>query len=482
MLGRTALLAALVGLLLVASACGDEGAVSSPTLSLSPTVGPSPSPTPSRSPSPASPTPTPASAAVPAVIEGVAVRPLVLGDEIAFPDDLALILETGCWQCDGPTGGFLRVYRDPSGQLRTDTLISMSSPWLPRRIVTTKEGTQAEEQPYVTGFAVRGDASEMVVSVCVRQSCGSGGLDAWSGGAETLLIRSTDGGVSWQEMGRLKRGGGVISFAGPDELLVVGWEAELAPPTFYLYPGDDRLTPPVGAPDAWPLFAFEGQVIWQSSAGKLVRGDGSTFVDLGPGAYAYAPFNGPDASAALTLPWSWDSGTSPHSGEYHYYLTDLSSDGRIISAVVAPDFLVAGARVAPDTIAANVGITEEELSRAVTGFFLGILPAIADLEAGVVNPIAEPFLEPDYKGGRSLVRALQWGPFARVLAPGSCLNVRAEPSLSARALQCAADGVLLRGIGLRHAGETVGAEGVTWLYVRTPDGVEGWASTAFLGR
>ncbi|MFQ6097419.1 MAG: hypothetical protein ACE5O2_06775, partial [Armatimonadota bacterium] len=45
--------------------------------------------------------------------------------------------------------------------------------------------------------AVSPDASEMVVSVCLREWCGSGGLDAWSPNARTVLFRSMDGGRTW---------------------------------------------------------------------------------------------------------------------------------------------------------------------------------------------------------------------------------------------------------------------------------------------
>ena len=60
---------------------------------------------------------------------------------------------------------------------------------------------------------------------------------------------------------------------------------------------------------------------------------------------------------------------------------------------------------------------------------------------------------------------------------GSCLNVRAEPAMTAAVLACAADGVLLR-----DTGETREVDGATWRRVVTPAGVDGWASSQFLER
>jgi hypothetical protein len=67
------------------------------------------------------------------------------------------------------------------------------------------------------------------------------------------------------------------------------------------------------------------------------------------------------------------------------------------------------------------------------------------------------------------------GRFARVAGAGDCLNVRTTPGATAEVLGCYADGVLLG-----TNGETVTAEGRTWLSVRTPDGRNGVAAAEFL--
>jgi hypothetical protein len=60
---------------------------------------------------------------------------------------------------------------------------------------------------------------------------------------------------------------------------------------------------------------------------------------------------------------------------------------------------------------------------------------------------------------------------------GTCLNVRAEPGPAGQVLACEAEGVSLRDLGL-----SVDLEGVTWLRVVTPAGIEGWASMQYLER
>jgi hypothetical protein len=108
------------------------------------------------------------------------------------------------------------------------------------------------------------------------------------------------------------------------------------------------------------------------------------------------------------------------------------------------------------------------------------VPVVVNLETGEYRPIVEPFVPEGgayHPYGRSLVRAVQIGPFARVVNTGACLNIRLAPSLTGEVGTCAADGVLLTEVG-----ETRDADGVTWVHVRTPAGLDGWASVNYLER
>ena len=58
----------------------------------------------------------------------------------------------------------------------------------------------------------------------------------------------------------------------------------------------------------------------------------------------------------------------------------------------------------------------------------------------------------------------------------NCLPIRTGASLDAAELDCMAEGVLLQDQG----GDVITDDGVTWLKVRTPAGIEGWSSSRYL--
>ena len=404
------------------------------------------------------------------------VVPLRVGEEAELPDNAALIIETGCWSCDGPPTGFLRVYRDPSGHIRTDDLLTIDGLGLPPRLVTMDEGVQ-EEPPYITGLAMRPDGSEMVVSVCVRESCGSGGLEAWSPNSKTAFFRSTDGGVTWQRFGELDVGSSVIGFVREGVVLVSSWQAEIAPAYFSLFPSGEAVQTPSGVTSWWAFPLPGGDLLWPADDGRLLHSDGSVFavVPTDPWRLSWVPrINHDPTGARFTLEWVLDNAGSP-SYQVRHYIGIFRIDGRLEQAFSLSELFFVGPWSGPGLLLGNTGISASQLSTAVPEFFPGILPALIDLDAGLIHPIPDPFLESDWKGGRSLVRAVLLGPFARVVDTGSCLDVRTEPGLSTQITACAADGVLLR-----DTGETQVADDTTWLRVVTPSGVEGWVSTQHL--
>jgi len=118
------------------------------------------------------------------------------------------------------------------------------------------------------------------------------------------------------------------------------------------------------------------------------------------------------------------------------------------------------------------------IEKPIEGFIAAPRPALLDLSTGEYRLMPNPFGEyevPFLPYGHAIVTAVQLGPFARVVDTGSCLRVRAEPSLTGAVIDCMADGVLLR-----DGEETRDSGGATWLRVTTPAGIQGWASTAFL--
>ncbi len=421
-----------------------------------------PRPAAASSPTASSPTPagTPADA-----LQGVAS--LEIGAALEFPRDVVLMIETGCWQCDGPASGFARVYLDPSGVIREETIFSPEKLDLGPRLVTTDEGV-LERQPFITGFAAQPDGSEVTVSVCVKETCGSGGLDAWSADSEVALFRSTDGGVTWEDFGKIEEGGYVIGSLGDGAVLVALYSANLAPASYRRFPGLDPVARPQTGALSAPLVLTDGTIVWPDRS-HLRRADGSAILNLpfGGGPHQIeAVFQGPRAQIAVT--WLANLPEQPR------LISRFDSDGTHVETHELPDFFRFGAW--PDArLFGNANFSNDQPQVKPPDESDGYLPAV--LEGETIRPLAGPFLENPLGTERNHIVAVQHGPFARVVkTDGTCVNVRAGPLASAKVLDCAAEGVLLRLIKAADAQST----DASWLHVATPSGIEGWASSKYL--
>jgi len=450
----SSLAAIAAALLAIAAACGGGGGESSPTGSASATVGAT--------------TPTPITTVTPEAIDGVEVVPLQVGEEAEIPENVALIIETGCWQCDGPTTGLYRLYRDSSGQLRTDALFTIEALGIPLHRGNHEEAWANES--YITGLALNGDASEIIAGVCTRGYCG--GLGWATPDAQTTLFRSLDGGVTWEQYGIVDGGYYVVAITN-DGVLWSRQQSEIdqpAPPGFEFFPSGDPLEPPSAAIEAWPTSLPDGELVWPTSDGRLLRSDGSEILALDKGGHVgsvVAQAGGERFAIA-----SWTERTSSQ-----YRLDIFARNGRPMNAFSLSDFAFLGGWLDGTHLVGNVVVPQRLLPTPEPGrYVMDFLPAIFDLEAGVAHPLDGPFQQPPLFG-RNYVRAVLRGPFARVVDTGSCLNVRAEPSMAADVLACAADSVLLR-----DTAQTREVDGATWARVVTPAGVEGWASTQYLER
>jgi hypothetical protein len=443
-LARTTLLAA-VALAAILLAC-DGGSDATPE---------TPSPA-ARTPSP---TETTASGGTIALRQA---EPLHVGGETV------LIIETGCFQCDGPTEGLLRVYTKADGTPIVDTLLDPAALGLGPRLYETDTGVQ-ETAPGVTGFAVSADTSEIWASICIAEFCGSGGLVDWSPNSRTALMRSTDGGVTWERVQTLDVGASVFALLDAGRPLITTADEENAPVTYRTFPDLEAIEPP--EPDAWPLYVHNGEILWRRlEGGELLDSDGEAIVDLGPDAAISAVSFAPDKETGADVLVTW----SPKDGAGPYYLTLVDIEGRRAAATYSfPGFMM----VAPLGLAKGhaYGNTTFDPSRfpEAAGDAAPYQPAVFDLANGTVHPILDPFAEAGFRSGRNHVAGVWHWPFVRVDSPGGCLPLLAAGWASE--LACVADGVLLRPVA-----SPIERDGVTWQPVGAPDGTEGLVDSAFL--
>jgi hypothetical protein len=459
-------------LLAAVLACRGSSGAPAPSATPEPSATVEPTREPTRAPTPTAAPTEPATAAS---------GELSFGDPVPVPEDVAIIVETGCWSCGGSSQGLVRVYRDPSGRVRSDVLFHPDRLNLPRRVFTYENET-SEGPPPVTSFALAEDGSDMVATLCTAGDCGF--YDPASPDAETALFRSRDGGVTWREVGRLD-GGYTARGLFLGEVVLHRMRETDRPGDLgrhELFPSGKIVDPP--GPDAWwPAVGPRGELVWSTEDG-LVDADGEPLLDVAIGlgeewamhlGWNVRPERNGDRLAASIIADKFDESGSD--AEVRYYLGLFAGDGSLLRALPSAMWFEPGRWLEPDLIIGNFDIQPHLVPGLDIDF--GFVPAIFDLASGVVHPMPSPFLDGSLplQNPRNLVSAAMPGPFARVSGTNSCLRVREAPDLEARALDCAADGVLLYDRGEKRV-----VEGVTWVEVATPAGVEGWSSAKYLER
>lgn len=407
--------------------------------------------------------------------------PLVVTEDTGIPFDLALILVDQCVRCSRVGEGFVsRVYVSADGTMREEKLFD------------PKEYFPDAEHSAIWYMAFAPGGNEILLAVCAPPACehGTGGPvigqpDEDSG---PILIRSQDGGVTWEEAGVLPWHESLVGSV-DGEFLVSSYilnvpTDELSEQSYYLWPSGEAVPRP--ANDEWQYFTpmpdGAGGLYWYDGTSNLYDRDGIWLLTL-PGILAVIA--DPADENALFVRWQAHQGVSPRGyisrftrseGEDKltewstYQVTDLSG---LYPVVGLRGHILAGNyyRFTGDRSVAHWR------------------PAIIEYKFGEVWLIAPPDGSGEGWGVIDRARhlaAVQVGPFARVTADGLCVNVRESYGIESPVVECVTDGVLLRHEGALVPGTdgegnpAPALGGTDWLQVVTPAGNRGFASTEFL--
>ncbi|MCC7364688.1 MAG: helix-turn-helix transcriptional regulator [Dehalococcoidia bacterium] len=389
-------------------------------------------------------------------VNGVAVQEMTLAPAAEIPFEGVLYIAGGCWACEGNHTSIDRVYQKADGTLLREKLL---------------EGD-------ITGVVVRAGPQKLAAMVgdiyvtrCTQGYCGP--LNALTPDSASELLRSKDGGVTWERLATFEGAADVREFGGE---LVLGrahgegdpreWEyryeqwpsgeAVELPQMPWVVAPDGRIA--VMAPDRLRYLYDDGTVFWESPFGALPNADG-----------VYLQ-NGPDG----LLLASFQTGTGPGTGGEGYLA--IFSNGQLVR-VYSGDIGMGASRSSPSLGNAVLSPAQLGIQVAQGPDFPTPWPATVDYLKGTVEPIEPQFFADAYGVvNRRTVLGLHSGPLTRVTGAGDCLNVRRQPSVSAAVIACYPDGTLLK-----HTGTTQEAGGRTWQEVIVPaEPYWGWAATEFL--
>ncbi|MCC7365916.1 MAG: helix-turn-helix transcriptional regulator [Dehalococcoidia bacterium] len=393
-------------------------------------------------PPPASPSPT----ATPEPPLRPGVTRLAIAPDTDLPEGLGLVVATSGY--GHGHGGFWQVeqlFRLPGGATRLESLLAYG-----------ESATGIDEPGNHTGIVSNEDSSLTWLSRCQ-------GIDTcnWEGpkpDATTVFLRSTDGGVTWEEALRLPGEWWVRAAAG-DVAYAVNFDG--AETVSAVIPSGRAIAMPPGDGGAVP-YVTPGGLAWPDfGRSTLVDASGTVLADSGldwlrVSGYLATPqgeiFTGfDDAGQYLHIPGRGTWRTSAAGAIYPFQWLD--QDRLLVSAEYY-----------------------DRPCAQVNPFGFGIAPAIVDVATGSIAWLGQFFDVPHCGGARSVVAATT--ATARVNTPGECLNLRSEPETGA-VLTCAAHGVLLQATG-----ESRTAGGREWVELALPGAPDrtGWASAEFLER
>jgi hypothetical protein len=362
---------------------------------------------------------------------------------IEFPENLMLLVETGCSQCDGPTRALYRVWRN-AGETHVELLIDAS--------------ISDHENAEILGFALTPDTSTIVVSVCTAGICPRlGGLDPES---QMTLYRSSDGGATWSAL--LTTGPGEAVF--PRAITPDGIVVEDISGDGPRYLDGGAIEVPAGAGQLQYESRRVGALQWDADDGsRIVDAKGATIAVVEPGgrigSLAYDPREG---EPRPVISWREDGRTEPG------WLITRMRDDNSLAGFNSVEYVMPAVILSDSSV---LGLL------TLAGSLIGGTVGYIDVERGVLTPIAgalieEPFGDGQLAMGRNALQAAIEGPFLRVTTSTPCVDIHADTTVQSEVLTCAVDGVLVHDL---DSSVTVGQQ--TWQHVRLLDGREGYAAS-----
>ena len=376
---------------------------------------------------------------------GLEVEPLSAGDPVDVPQDWVLYFNESA----RPHGSvnIHRAYRAASGDLITESVLGFADRY---------------DQGYVASAAIGQGGALMAAVFCLepRSQCGPFGEP--QPGAESILLTSGDGGVSWTEQREVQAGTYIHTVDEQGILLVSHDEGDR---TYWYAETGEPVDPPAEG-EAHP--ASNTSAFWRithdTETHQYVRTDGIA-LDL------------PDEPAVrLALLARSDDGELFFSGapvepDVHrpWLLVATGQEGDASAAYQWEGGRISVAQdLGNGLLLGNADFPSDDDESAGQPAFL---PVLIDRAAHTVHVINEL--------PREHTQIQPWhltiGKPLRVQTGGSCLNVRESPSTGADPLDCFSDGVLLF-----ERDDDDPRNG--WLPVRAPDGRGGWAADEFLVR
>jgi|GEM_PF-1603332 len=394
------------------------------------------------------------------VIAGVPVAHVKFTQPGPLPvDGLSLIVEKGCYGCDTPASAIERVTSE-GGRLVVDTLFESADTLAP--------------EDYIASSLFDDATGEYYVAVCSRGYCG--GVGQVSSDAQTTLYRSTDGGVTWQEVETFDGPGTIAAVTRQGVLLNVSTFANgVLDYKFRLAGSTQIVRPPAGYE---PAYSLDRVIGWRKSGGyEVLNFDGSPLVtlpDVGLPAGRLGAMSVAGVLASGDVLVTWLDGPSP-SEQYRYL--GLVQGGKLTKIFRSDASLMIGEWANQGLAVGNIVASPTDIDPSRSNNQGKLHPMLMDLHTGEIQllELYGPAFSDAYDLERNRVRAYEAGPYLRGTGAGDCLNVREQPSTSAPVVQCFADNVLLKNLNQEQQ-----AGGITWKKVRTPTGKEGWASAEFL--